>query len=198
MDYEESMPVEDKLELIDRLSQELFEENRVFVPIYPWVFVMICKKEQQIGHIIAPENRQNKTVWEGIVLATWHSRTVERGYTHKNGARYLRCEVQKSEITPGERVVFPHWAGLPIPGYDVDRFRVVREVDLNKDGGIIYGRVDTFPVETKVVDDLIDMMEETFNPEWLDELGRALLRAKIEDRFVVVDRDTHSITLSGR
>ena len=192
------MSVEEKLAEIDRLCEELFIENRVFTPIYPWCFVLVCQKEQKIGHIIAPSDRQNKTVWEGIVLATWNSRTVERGYVNQDGARRTRCVVEKSAIVPGERVVFPHWAGAPVPGFDRDRFRVVREVDLAKDGGIIYGKIETFPANTAAVEDLIDMVQAAFDHEWLDEQGRSLLRAKIDDQFVVADRATDSVTLSGR
>jgi len=192
--------VEEKLEEIDRLSQELFQENRVFTPLYPWVFVLVCTKAQQVGHIILPD-KQNKTVWEGIVLTTWNSRLVERGYTTKDGVRMMRTVRECSELAPGHRVVFPHWAGAPVPGYDPERFRVVKEIGRDKDDGIIYGRIDTYERSTKAVTDLLELVKQVHTGEpWpaLTPEEARLLVEKIEDQYVVVDRETNSVTLSGR
>jgi len=192
--------LEEKLEEIDRLSQELFREHRLFTPLYPWVFVLVCKKTQQVGHIILPD-KQNKTVWEGIVLATWGQKIFERGIVNKDGVRQTRCEIVRSEFGPGQRVVFPHWAGQPVPGFNEERFRVVREHGDDKTQGVIYGWIDVQPGMTKPVQDLLQLVAQAHTGEpWpaLDPKEARLLEENVEDRFVVVDRETNSVTLSGR
>lgn len=194
--------VEEYLEEIDKLCQDLFERTRSFTPMYPMVFVLVCQKTQKIGHIITPE-KQNKTVHEGIVLATWPDKIVERGTVNKDGIRLTRCEVLKSECRLGDRVLFHHYAGCPPPDpYDKDRFRFVRERDWQETNqGGIYAKVNYDEAELSPIDGVIDLVHEAV-PEaglgYYDTAIASLLRAKIADKFLVVERDTHSVTLSGR
>lgn len=193
--------LEEKLAEIDKLCQEVLTENRVFIPMYPWVFVLVCKKEQKVGSIWTPDNKQNKPTHEGIVLATWQSKTVERGHMTRDGVRLTRCEVLHSDLRPGDRVLFPHWAGKPVPGYDTDRFRVVRETNwsFGQDGGI-FARIEIHDEWTKPVRDMLEMIGQTHTgkawPALAPEETR-LLEEQIGDRYVVVDREVGSLTLSG-
>jgi co-chaperonin GroES (HSP10) len=187
--------VESRLQLIDTQCAQLFSENKMFTPMYPWVFVLVCTKAQQVGSIILPE-KQNKTIHEGIVLATWKDKLVERGTISKDGIRLTRCEVLKSEMHLGDHVVFPHFAGQPIPGYDVDRFRVVKECAWKEEGGI-FGKIDYAGEHTKPTVELMQMLSAWISDGATEE-ELVLLQAKIDDRFMVVDRETASITLSGR
>lgn len=189
--------VEERLAMIDTLSEALFSANKQFVPLYPWVFVLVCAKEQRIGSLILPE-KQNKTVHEGIVLATWNNKLVERGIVHKDGQRLTRCEMLRSEFIPGDRVLFHHYAGAPVPGYDVDRFRVVRECDWqeSKQGGI-FMKMTVDEDQTKPLKQLQELLGP-FIQDALTEEELSMLAAKIEDRFLVLDRLAPSVTLSGR
>lgn len=194
-----TLTLDEKMETIDRLSQEMLEENKVFTPLYPWVFLLVCTKQQKVGSIILPE-KQNKVVHEGIVLATWREKLVERGTVNKDGVKLTRIEVKRSELAPGDRVLFHHFAGRPVYGYDSERFRVVKEIDWNyaQEGGI-FARIDVHDRQTRAVADLVGMIQEftVSAGAWTKE-EQALLEAKIEDQFVVVDRETQSVTLSGR
>jgi co-chaperonin GroES (HSP10) len=190
----------DRLKLIDVLCEGLFKENKMFTPLFPWVFVLVCKKAQKVGHIFLPE-KQNKVAHEGIVLATWNQKLMERGTITKEGVRMTRCEVLHSEMQLGDRVLFHHWAGKPVPGYDTDRFRVVRETHWSdtKDGGI-FAKINIEDASTQPLEQLIGMVQEAMPEEGLayyDSKMAALLKAKVDDRFVVVDRESGSVTLSG-
>ena len=60
-------------EILDLMAQELFaSSSRRFVPMFPWVFVRVLPKRQTLSSgLILPPYEQNKTIHEGIVLATW-------------------------------------------------------------------------------------------------------------------------------
>ena len=190
------LSVDEKLALIDDLCEDLFKENQAFIPMYPMVFVLVCQKAQKVGSIFLPD-KQNKTVHEGIVLATWNDKEVQRGITHYEGRKVTRHEILHSELSLGDRVLFQHWAGCPAPGYDADRFRLVRERDWeeSKQGGI-FAKVKYDADVTKPLELLMEMIDSAIDPN--KEIPSSLLKAKIEDRFLVVDREAASVTLSGR
>jgi co-chaperonin GroES (HSP10) len=174
------MKTEERVAKIDEMCQELFAANTMFTPIYPWIFVMVCQKAQQVGGIYLPE-KQNKTAHEGIVLATWKEKLI--------GGRGEYVSV-RSEMRLGDRVTFHHFAGQPIPGYDSDRFRVVKERDWKEEGGI-FGRIDYADADTKPIEQLQRVLLDKANIKIAELMG------KIGDRFLVVDREAGSVTLSG-
>jgi len=200
----ETPNTKERLEIIDRQVEALLHENQMFTPMFPWVFVLVCQKEQQVGHIILP-GKQNKTVHEGIVLSTWRDKEVDRGITHYDGHKVTRHEILHSDLKLGDRVCFHHFAGQPVPGFDADRFRVVRERDWSaaSEGGI-FAKINYAGNKTKPTADLIDLFEswlasvksETAQEDL--EAARVDLQNQIDDKFVVVDREAHSVTLSGR
>jgi len=194
------LTVEDRVAQIDVLCQSLFEHNRMIVPMYPWCLVLVCSKAQKIGLIHTPD-KQNKTVHEGIVLATWSDKVVSRGTTHQNGVRVERDEVLHSEMNLGDRVLFHHFAGAPVPGWNPDRFRLVKERDWEAQNiGGIFAKLQINEDLTRPLEQLIELVHDATPEEGLayyDSKMASLLKAQIEDRFLVVDRASGSVTLSG-
>ena len=108
-----------------------------------------------------------------------------------------------SELSPGDHVLFNHFAGVPLEGYDRDRYRVVRECDYkeNEQGGIFasvtYEGQATKPVEKMKA--IITAKLETLVHEGVERMEMArVLTAAVEDDFLLVDRDVASVTISGR
>lgn len=186
----QTLGVEEKEQLVDRLTQELYRAHRGFTPRYPWVFVRVLHKEQQVGRIVIPETEQNKPMHEGIVLAVWppfiESKTM-------NGQRVT--VFQESDLHPGDHVLLPHWAGLPVVGYRDIRYRIVKELgwDASTDGGICatvgYDEPNRKPIE-KLKAFLSSAIRDGFTWEGM--------LPKLEEQFLIVDRDAGSVTLSGR
>ena len=79
---------------------------------------------------------------------------------------------------------------IHIPGYDSDRFRVVKERDWKEEGGI-FGRIDYADADTKPIEQLQQVLLDKA------DIKIAELMGKIGDRFLVVDREAGSVTLSG-
>jgi len=179
LDQYETMTTEEKEKALDKIAQDLYQGNRMFTPLFPWVFVRVLPKEQvRPSGIILPA-KQNKIFHEGIVLAVWKT-----GVTSHEG----HLQVRKSELCPGDHVLFPHWAGLPISGFSEERYRVVKEQEWSteKEGGIFA----TVEYASKTdFDTLTDLMSRYDDTE---------LACKIEDRFLLVDREGQSCTISGR
>jgi co-chaperonin GroES (HSP10) len=210
-------------EQISFLTQSLYRRsNRVFRPLYPWVLVRVCEREQKVGSIICPDLAQNKTIHEGIVVATWTPFTQETGKEYPADTPSLRRgkglitgvtvplpgmvtkTIEKhSKLEIGQHVLFPHWVGMPVKGLDDKHWRVIKEEnwDEAKEGGII-GVIDDSPAETKAREQLRSILEEKLrvadNLCTSIEQITALVSAQIEDRFILVDRETKSVTLSGR
>jgi co-chaperonin GroES (HSP10) len=186
---EKTLSVEEKEQLVNRLTQELYWAHRGFKPRWPWVFIRILDKEQQIGHIIVPENQQNKPMHEGIVLAVWpsfiDSKTV-------NGQRVT--VYKESDLRPGDHILCPHWAGLPVVGYRDTRYRIVKEEgwEASKDGGIC-ATVDYAEPDHKPTEKLRAILHRYQGLGLADEAAVA-----IQEQFLLVDRDAGSVTLSGR
>lgn len=186
----QTLRVEEKEQLLDRLTQELYQAHRGFAPKFPWVFVRVLKKEQERGGIILPDSEQNKPVHEAIVLAVWPSFIESKT---KNGHRIT--VYKESELSPGDHVLLPHYAGLPVRGFKEQQYRIVKELgwDASVDGGIFatvgYSEPDHKPAE-KLRKLLLNAMGTGFELEDL--------LAKIQEQFLLVDRDAHSVTLSGR
>ena len=235
-----SIQAAEVLEQIDELTQELYKCHQHFVPMYPWVLVMLCTKEQEYHGIILPEN-QNKIVHEGIVLSTWQQKIFERGHVTVDGIRRTRCEVEQSELSFGDHVLFQHYAGKPVPGFDRDRFRIVKEKNwsFTDDGGIfayvrypqdhldkpleelmaaVWDEWDREQVRPLSQAEWQNMLDGADGPESVRSAIDAVLAARdkemgshadyqrlkklflerLASEFVVVRRDTPSITMSGR
>lgn len=196
---------------LNALAQELYEEsNRCFKPLFPWVFVRALKKQQTFGSLILPDIDQNKTVAEGIVLATWQPFYVDK-------LSHLLCEWCGNEIDkcpgvqcrgpisvysqrvsafkPGDHVLFNYWAGVPITGHKPEYYRCVKESNwaIDKEGGI-FAKVEYDGNRPFVkLTELITKYRYDFEMSPSEDLAH-----KIEEQFLLVDRDGESVTISGR
>lgn len=184
---------------IDEDTDALYKMHREFTPMYPWVAVLVLSKEQTLkSGIILPNHEQNKPMYEGIVLSTWNEKWIETGTIDKDGARLTKCHLRRSQLSPGDHVLFHHWAGNPIHGYSDQRFRCVREEDWheNKNGGIIakinYDTADRDPIQG-----VIDMLAPMTVMASFTSAEESLLAAKMRSRYVVIDKETQALTLSG-
>lgn len=183
------------LQRIDWDTDALYKMHREFTPMYPWCALLVLSKEQVLkSGIILPGHEQNKPMYEGIVLSTWKEKWIETGTINKDGVRLTKCKLLRSQLQPGDHVLFHHWAGNPIHGYDDQRFRCVREEDWheNKNGGI----VGIIRYNAKTEDPIQHVIEMVCSGQAVREED-ALVAAKIRARYVVIDKDTQALTLSG-
>lgn len=138
----------EKLEAkFQQLAIEIYEKGVVRIqPNWPWVLVRVVPKEQRFGRLYLPDNAgaqaQNKPQWEGIVLEVWNShwsKIRQRFKTDGSGleAKYVEEEIwRQSDFKRGDRVLFPHFAGMPGPeGLDPNKYRLVREWTFDVNGG---------------------------------------------------------------
>lgn len=109
------MPKTKEQKLAD-LCQEIYRDHaRLFKPFYPWILIRVLPKEQEVGSILLLES-QRRFAYEGIVLSSWED--------PKHGV---------SEVEVGDRILFPHFEGLPLPDLDEKYYRIVRERVNQKD-----------------------------------------------------------------
>lgn len=186
-------------------TQALYRASgRKIQPLYPWVLVRLLDRQQSYKGVIALPEKQNKVVLEGIVVAIWRPffKTLRPAIAWKPrslGPTTMAKEVMlshvemKSDLNPGDRVLFQHWAGQPVHGLDDQKYRFVRERDWSetKDGGIM-AKVET---ETNAMEAFAAHLEELSGAYW--HLDREELRHACE-RFLIIDRQAPSVTLSGK
>jgi co-chaperonin GroES (HSP10) len=178
--------VEEAEESIKQLARRVYHlKNRTFRPLWPWVFVMTLPKDQIMQNGLYLPAEQNKTVHEGIVLATWEP------FIDKND------EWHECNLELGEHVLFPHFSGMPIPGYSNMLYRVVRSEDWkeNEQGGVFC------TVEHKrasPVEKLRSILERLQGSSDLISSEIDYMIEAIEKQFLLIDRDQKSVTLSGR
>lgn len=186
--------VEGLSDIVGKFARELADRVAPTITLkYPWVLVRVLPRENKVGSIVIPGSAQgigqNKPVHEGIVLHTW--KPWVKQWT-KNGEAYLHHV--KPSVKLGDHVLFHHWAGQELYGFDKQEFRVVRSDDWSEtvDGGILavldYNETDN----TRKV--LADMVEEWFNAYATISTD---LADQIEERFQLIDKTKTSITLSG-
>ena len=190
---------QEKNDFINVLVQDLYAQHRSILPMHPWALVFVLPREQKLGMLYLPGS-QHKVTLEGIVLATWAPWTEERGIREK-GVEKTRLIVHKSDLEIGEHVLFPHWSGLPIPGMDERYFRMVKECGWakNEEGGI-YGVVVYSDVATSIAFELRELLAEAlagYSATRDEDVLAGLIAAKLEQRFLLVDRQRASVTLSA-
>jgi co-chaperonin GroES (HSP10) len=122
------------------LAQKIYAEGtRKILPTYPWVLIRVIPKEQKLGGIYLPDNagsaQQNKPLYEGIVLVTWKPFVDKLKPVKEGGAEYYR--ERKSEFVPGDRILYPSFAGLPVNFLDETKYRLVREWTYDPSGGVM-------------------------------------------------------------
>lgn len=189
---------------LDGLAQAYYQAHkRSFTPMYPWVFVWLLPQSQERGGIVLPA-KQNKTIHEGIVLKTWKpvkDKLVEcRDGTGKVTETYRRQNLE-SALKPGDHVLFPHWSGHPVEGFEREKFRLVREDmwAMNRDGGVFATLEEEQAADgwQAIYECLSENIVRYDNEEpWTPEDYKNVL-AELQERFILVDRKATAKTLSG-
>lgn len=191
---------------LDDLAIEVYNTSyRGVIPIFPWVLVRVLKKaqEQTKSGVILTHIGQNKTTYEGIVLATWVPFQVQVKTNRLSEAvgplthvRYSHEVIsdgvtKRCTVFPGEHVLFPHWSGMPLEGMDKEHYRVVKSegFETNGEGGIL---------AVVEYDTIARRSENILRDEFLGNRVPEDVIQLILDRFILVDRQSESITLSGR
>ena len=198
----------------DKLALEIFSNYRLYEYvdlIAPYCLVRILPKDMMVGNIIIPHRKEtNKPVWEGIVLRTWEHRLIPFG--SKVRAKWFRDHEHapdkyeiSSELSPGDHVLFPHFAGQPIPGLDPDVYRAIPE-GINKNTGLFMFGNDVGVIFAKV-DYQRESVEEVFDKVLEDSLKLCdrqkvrfladTLLTKIREEFDISVKVKGSKTLSG-
>jgi co-chaperonin GroES (HSP10) len=165
-----------------QIEHTLLERRRRVRPMAPWLVVKICEKAQQEGLVILPE-KQSKVTYEGIVLAVWeeHDIVVKGKTVHVAPS----CKI-------GDRVLFPHWAGVPLEGFARDRYRLVKESWTSNDDGGAFACIDYDDGEQAL----------TMLSKWMWEIGALRDKEivdfveKVNQKFILVEKDAKSVTLS--
>lgn len=133
-------------QIVELAQKEYMKCTQRFIPMYPWVLVRILPKEQQAkSGLFLPES-QNKVLYEAIVLETWRPRLVN--FLDEDGHSSER--IAKSQLVPGDHIVFPHWDGFPAEflGLHIKTHRFIREVIWDSLGGVPFKiENDKFPTE---------------------------------------------------
>lgn len=199
---------------VDAAAQKLFEKStKRWTPGFPWVAVRILKRSQTTkGGLILPEHVQNKTILEGIVMRTWepiwalHPRqlmNIERlaSYIDKDAAITDYSVRYKSSLKPGDHVLFPHWAGLPMAGVNEERYRIVKEENWSPsvEGGI-FAKVEYSVEEQAAADDkVIEWLRGAYGPLLPKEAAPDFdqLLELLKTRYILVPKEGQSVTLSG-
>lgn len=76
--------------------------------------------------------KQNKPLLEGIVLVTWKPHWSR----FKKPGKATEEEIwRESEFKLGDRVLYPHFAGLPVNFLDEKKYRLIREWTFDELGG---------------------------------------------------------------
>lgn len=159
-------------EIDDLVQQRYALSRRTFRPLWPWVFVRVLPKEHMVGSVFTV-GKQNKPTHEGIVIDTWEPKDVDT----------------VSALIPGDHVLFNHWAGVPVEGFDQQLYRCVKECawQIDKEGGIF--AIVEYDRKNKVREDLLSMLKEGYSDSGLIDMILA--------EYVVAPKREGSITLSG-
>lgn len=134
--------------------QQIYQLNmkgRHIIPLPPWILVRVLPKEHKTeGGLFLPGNVSNKPLYEGIVLETW------KPYVEKRIVKDKEFEIMHTpDIKVGDRVLFPHFEGQPLPDYlDEKYYRMIREgTDQNKTPYCsVYGTLNYQSDASKVIE----------------------------------------------
>jgi hypothetical protein len=123
---------------IDELCQEIYAQKQHLIrPLYPWILVRIMPKANRVGLIFTPE-KQNKIFYEGVVLQTWEPFWKPFRSKKNDSGEWIHYQVEmKSQVARGDRVMFMHFEGQPVPFlHDELHYRMIHEVETHPNGGI--------------------------------------------------------------
>jgi len=159
-----------KIEKLEKKLAELCEEiyllntnGRRIIPLHPWLLVRVLPKEHRTeSGLFIPGNISNKPVYEAIVLETWQPYVEHRVVKFENGDEAMENIYHAPDVKVGDRVLFPHWEGQPLPDYLGEKYyRMIREgTDQNKNPYCsVYGTLN-YQSDASKVKDLKDLMQQ--------------------------------------
>lgn len=93
--------------LVEAAIKEYEDLGINFQPLYPAVLVRVLPKEHMQGGIWLTDSKQNKPVYEGIVLRTYPPKRIKL-----DSSKWLTMD---SGLSMGDHILFPHWSGEPVP-----------------------------------------------------------------------------------
>jgi co-chaperonin GroES (HSP10) len=99
-------------ELDKKLVEAVLEEYKAlgigFEPLYPAVLIRVLPKEHMThGGLWLPDTKQNKPIYEGIVLRTYPPKRIKLD----DGS----WRTMDSGLEVGDHICFPHWSGEAVP-----------------------------------------------------------------------------------
>jgi len=175
---EEQLAVEtsrSREEVLQQIVTTLYQEERaVVIPLHPWILIRVLPKETETSAGIVLPDKQNKPVWEGIVLATYRQRYGQAD----GGETVLLCP----QVEVGDHVLFPHYEGMPAPPLDEKKYRLIKEETIH--AVLEYGMM------VSVSGRLYDLVCRA-------HLIPSQTVESILNQFDVVPKDVHALTQSG-
>lgn len=172
--------------------------NKVINPTPHRVLVFVLPKEHRYKqHIILPDQKQNKPVYEGIVIRTFkpYWRQLKKSYVDRSNPvdhkEWDESVLVEAKVSVGDHIVFPHYVGIPVPfmDYDTHKFRLI--VDDEVAGVVEYPR----QIKEEIVEALTisyENLDLTDTKAVVEDMTRKLM-----DKFVISLRDEWSRTTSG-
>jgi co-chaperonin GroES (HSP10) len=78
-----------------------------YQPLYPTVLIRVLPKEHMQGGLWLPDTKQNKPVYEGIVLRVYPPKRIQL-----DSGKWITMD---SGLSVGDHILFPHWSGESVP-----------------------------------------------------------------------------------
>jgi len=125
---------------IAELVRKAYDECGVSVGLLKNTYlVRVLPKEQRSGNVIIPDldgpGKQNKPLYEAVVLAVYESYTVDEWI--KNSYKQTESEpdwvCKRYWVEPAckvnDHILFQHWEGIPVPPLDmgIGEYRILKE-----------------------------------------------------------------------
>lgn len=193
--------------LYKQAKEKVDAAERTIRCLYPWVLVKVLPKDQMYKGILylpdAPgkDKSQNKPVAEGIVLSTWHPFFTVAKKTRENllgepVVVWTQFE-RKSNLKPGDHILFPHWAGQPAGELDAKEFRLIQEFSSyqpSPEPSCIVEHEDE-PIKTQL-EKLIS--QEAFDEAFGYDVDIQATANRIMREYYVIPKNSTAKTLSGK
>lgn len=177
-----------------------------FTPAYPGVLVRVLPKEHMsAGGIVLPDTKQNKPIYEGIVLRTYPPKRLKL-----DSGKWITMD---SGLSLGDHILFAHWSGEPVPWLrDALGAKAVENEDYRlipargflslvgmKDGGepFLILNYEKETVDQKLKEILTDLYTSGKEDNPFEDEAVAKAIVKIKKEFDILVAQKASKTISG-
>ncbi len=195
--------------LVEMVIKE-YEDLKVnFQPLYPAILVRVLPKEHMQGGLWLPDTKQNKPVYEGIVLRVYPPKRIQL-----DNGKWITMD---SGLEIGQHILFPHWSGEQVPWLrdalksttaDKEEYRIIPARALlslagMRDSGEPYLVVNRI---LESVDDKLDaILHNVYNDGYRDGIHTKMvgydlikkIRENIKKEFDILVKVEASVTTSG-